>query len=82
MTAVASRPQVIEIKPQVRPLGNRKPMVRVQVALATGKRLTEFIQHLLRWRRPESNLAEESDELRLPAAIHAPPGIPLKAQDT
>ena len=82
MTAVASRPQVVEIEPQIRPLVDRNLVVGMEVTLTASECTSQFIQHLLRWRRPESNLAEESDYFRLPAAIHAPPGIPLKAQDT
>ena len=81
MTAIASRPQIVEIEPQVRPLSNGNLMVGVQVAVAPTECSTQFIQHLLRRWNSESDLAEYSDNLRLPTAIHAPPAVALETEN-
>jgi hypothetical protein len=81
VTAVASRPQVVEIESQVRPLSNGNLMVGVQVAVAPTECCAQFVQHLLRWWVTESDLPEYSDNLGLPAAIDTPPAVALEAQD-
>jgi hypothetical protein len=47
MTAIASRPKVVEIESQVRPLSDRYLMVGMQMAFAASECSTQFIQHLL-----------------------------------
>ena len=81
MTAIASRSQVVEIESQVRPLLNGYLMVGMQVTFAATECSTQFIQHRLgRW-NSESDLAEYSDNLRLPTAIHAPPAVALETEE-
>ena len=80
MTAIAARPQVVEIEAQVRPVRNGYLMVGVQVAVAATECSTQLIQHLLRRWNPESGLPEYSDNLRLPTAIDTAPPIALETK--
>ena len=82
MTAITPRPQVVEIEAQVRLLSNGYLVVRVQVAFTPVVSVAKLVKHSICRRVAETVPAEGSDDIRLPAAIHAPPGIPLKAQDT
>lgn len=82
MTAVASGAQVTEIKPQIRTPLDRNFMVGMEVSLTTRECLAQFFQHMLRARKPQSNLAEQPDELRLPPAIYAAPAVAFEAADT
>jgi hypothetical protein len=81
VTAVASRLEVVEIEPQVRTLLDRDLVVGMEVPVTASECTPQFIQYMLRWWKPQSDLAEESDDLRLPSAIHAPPAIALEAQN-
>ena len=80
MTAIAARPQVVEIEAQVRPVRNGYLMVGVQVAVAATECSTQFIQHLLRRWNSESGLPEYTDNLRLPTAIDTAPPIALETK--
>jgi hypothetical protein len=81
VTAIAARPEVVEIESEVRPLSNRNLMVGVEVAFATIVSVAKLVEHSVRRRIAELEPAEVSDDIRLPTAIHAPPPITLEAED-
>ena len=81
MASVAACPNVVEFKPQVRPLLDRNLMVRVQMRFSLVKSLAKFLKHFLCRRRSQVELSEVRDDVRLPAAIDASPLVPLKAEN-
>jgi hypothetical protein len=81
VTAIASRPHIIQIESEVRPLSNRNLMVGVEVAFATIVSVAKLVEHSVHGRIAKLEPAEVSDNLRLPSAIHTPPTIALEAED-
>ena len=81
MAAITPRPQVVEIESQVRPVRNRNLMVRVQVAFTPVVSVAKLGEHSICGRVAETVPAEVSDDVRLPAAIHAPPAVALETEN-
>ena len=81
MAAIASRPQIVEIESQVRPLRNRNLVVCMKVALTAVKAVAKLGQHSIGRRVTEAGLPEHSDNLRLPGAVNASPAVALEAED-
>jgi hypothetical protein len=82
MAGIASRPQVVEIKSQLRLLLDWNLMISIQVTVAACECATQFIQHLLQRWNSESGFPEYFDNLRLPIAIYTPPAVALETQNT
>jgi hypothetical protein len=80
MATIASRPQVIEIEPQVRPLLDRYLMVGMMMALAARECPSQLFHDLIGWRHLQPRLAEDPQNFRFPSAINTPPGVTLEAQ--
>jgi hypothetical protein len=81
MTAIASRPQVIEIKPEIRSFSNGNLMVCVKVALAARECAPQLFHDLIGQRGVQPGLAEVSYDVRLPATIQAPPAVALETEE-
>jgi hypothetical protein len=81
VTAIASRPEVIEIESKVWTNLNWNLMVGVKVAFAAVVAISQLGQHSICGRIAELEPAEVSDNIRLPTAIHTPPTIALEAED-
>ena len=81
MASVASRPHVVEIEPQVRSLGNRNLVVRMEVALTAVKAVAKLREHSIGRRGAKAGFSEHFDNGRLPRAVDAPPTIALEAKD-
>ena len=60
MAFVASCFQVIEIESQVRSLVDRYLMVGMKVPFTSSECSAQFFQHLLCWRKPETDLSPDS----------------------
>jgi len=56
-------------------------MVGVQVTLALAETLSQLGQHLFNGRRAQFELPEVPHQVRLPAAVNAPPLIADEAKD-
>jgi hypothetical protein len=80
MTAVAPSPQVVEIKPQVRPQLDRNLMVGMQVPVAASECPAQLFQHLLGGWRSQFGFPEKPDQFRLPTTILTLPLVTLEAQ--
>ena len=81
MTAIASRPHVVEIEAQVRLLRDWNLMVGVQVAFTAVMSVAQLGEHTICGWVAETVPAEVSDDIRLPTAIDAAPGVALEAED-
>ena len=81
MASVASRPHVVEVEPQIRPLLNGHLMVGVQVAFAAIVSAAKFGEHPIDGRVAKVEPAEVRDEIRLPATIHTAPAVAPEAQN-
>ena len=81
MKPIESRPDVVEIEPQIRPLLDGHLMIRMQVPLAAIVPVPKLRKHLVRWRRTQTEAPELLHDLRLPPAIDAPPAVPDEAQN-
>ncbi|MCX6625490.1 MAG: hypothetical protein NTY38_31395 [Acidobacteria bacterium] len=81
MTAIASRPQVVEIEPQVRPLLNGYLMVGVEVAFTPIVSVAKLGENTSCGWVTETVPAEVSHDSRLPTAIHASPAVTPEAED-
>jgi hypothetical protein len=81
VTPIASRPEVVEIEPQIRPLLDGHLMIRMQVPLAAVVPVAKLRKHLVRRRRTQAPAPELLHDLRLPSAIDAPPAVPDEAQN-
>ena len=81
VTAIASRPEVVEIEPQIRPLPDGHLMIRMQVPLAAIVSVAKLRKHQVRGRRTQAPAPELLHDLRLPSAIDAPPAVPDEAQN-
>jgi hypothetical protein len=81
MACITSRPQVVEIQPQVGTSRNRNLVVSMKVALASSKCPSQRIQDQVSRRSFQAHLAELFHDLRFPATIHTPPAVALEAQN-
>jgi hypothetical protein len=81
MAGITSRFKIIEIEPQVRPLGNRNPVVRMQVTFAPLMPVAKLGEHSIHGRVAKIEPAEVSDDGRFKTAIGAPPAVALKAEN-
>ena len=81
MAAVASRPQVVEIESQVRPVRDWNLMVGVQVAFTAVVSVAKLVKHSICGRVAETVPAEVRGDVRLPTAIHAPPAVTLETEE-
>ena len=79
MASVASRPHVVEVEPQIRPLLNGHLMVGVQVALAAIVSVAKFGEHPSDRRIAKVVEPAVSDDIRLPMTILTTPAIALEA---
>jgi hypothetical protein len=77
---ITSRAKVIEIEPQVRPVGNPDLMVGMKMASASGERIAQVSRNGLNGWNSESCFPAQPDDIRLPAAIHASPEVALEAE--
>jgi len=81
MTAITSRPQIIEIEPQVRPHFDWDLVIGVQVRFVPREASSQFIQHYFCRRWLNSDFSTFANNVRLPIAIHTPPAIALEAEN-
>lgn len=79
MAAVATRAQVFEIQPQVRPLRDGNLMIGVQVAVAPIVSIAKLGQHSIRGRIAKLETAKVRDNRWFPFAVDTSPTIPLEA---
>jgi hypothetical protein len=81
MAAVASRSQVIEIEPQVRPHFDWDLVIGVQVRFVPREASSQFIQHYFCRRCLNSDFSTFANDVRLPTAIHTAPVVSLETQN-
>src|SRR3954453_4419104 len=81
MATVASRPQIVELEPQVRSITNRDVVVCMKVPLAARKCAAQFFHDLIGRRRLQPGFAEVPHDIRFPFAIYTSPSVTLEAQN-
>jgi hypothetical protein len=77
---VAAGAVVRQHEPKVRARLNRNLVIGVEMTPAARKRQAQLFEDVVSRRQPHPRLTKDNDAFGLPAAIHTPPLVALKAQ--